>query len=84
LPCPWDVRQQDFSTKDGDTVAFYAGPGDLLPAIGEEYREFVSFVEYSAHSPAAAIDHLIETGIDESLGAKLVTDSCVPQLGLSS
>ena len=69
-----DVRQQDFSTKDGDTVAFYAGPSQLRPLLGEEYREFVSFVEYSAHSPATAIDHLTEIGIDESTSTELVTD----------
>jgi predicted XRE-type DNA-binding protein len=72
-----DVRQQDFSTKDGDTVAFYVGLGQLRPALGEEYREFVSFVEYSAHSPATAIDRLTEIGIDESTGTELVTDYAI-------
>ena len=69
-----DVRQQDFSTRDGDSVAFYVEPGQLRPALGEEYREFVTFVEYSAQSPASAIDRLTEIGIDESTGTELVTD----------
>ena len=69
-----DVRQQDFSTKHGDTIAFYVGQGQLRPALGEEYREFVSFVEYSVHSPATAIGQLAEIGIDESTGRELVTD----------
>jgi hypothetical protein len=69
-----DIREQDFSTKNGDTVAFYTGPAQSRPVLGEEYREFVSFVERSAHNPSTAIDHLIEIGIDESTGTEIVTE----------
>ena len=69
-----DVRQQDLSTREGDTVAFYADPGQLRPALGAEYRDFASFVEHCAHSPTTAIDRLTEIGIDESAGTQLVAE----------
>ena len=69
-----DVREQDFGTKEGDTVAFFVAPGQPRPPLREDYREFANFVEHCAHDPATALTRLTEIGIDESTGTVVVAD----------
>ena len=68
-----DIRQQDISSRDGDTVAFFAVPGQPRPPLPQEYRDFVSFVEHCANSPSTATSRLAESGIGEVTSSHLVT-----------
>jgi hypothetical protein len=68
-----DIRQEDFSGRDGDTVAFYVAPGQPRPPLREEIQEFANFVDHCVHSPSTAVTHLTQIGLKEPSGAALVS-----------
>lgn len=69
-----DIREEDFTARDGATVAFFVGPGQPRPPLIYEYREFVNFVEHCVHNPATALAHLTQLGIDQPTGTVVVAD----------
>lgn len=69
-----DVREEDFSAKNGETVAFFVVPDQPRPALRQDYQDFVHFVEHCVHSPSTAVTRLTEIGIDEATGTTVVAD----------
>jgi serine/threonine protein kinase len=67
------IRHEDIPSRDGDTVAFFAVPGQPRPPLSAEYSEFVSFVQHCAHSPGTAVGRLAESGLSEVTSSDLVT-----------
>ena len=66
------VKHMEETTSNGDTVTFFAMPGQPRPPLAEEYREFASFVEHCAHRPADAVARLAKTDIGAAASADLV------------
>jgi len=68
-----DIRQEDFSGQNGETVSFYVAPGQPRPPLEEKIQEFANFVDHCAHSPERAITHLTRIGLPRQSSATVVT-----------